>query len=385
MKILGYIIVILIAIGVAMSLTDSPSSPQQDFSDIGSQTPDSSGSSLGSYYDQLTPFGKKLYESFIPTVSECDDEFTITNVNVEDFKGSIRNVAVALQYDHPEYFWFTGGLVYTIYKSPAEETGKIVIEPTYYDYAEGFFSAESQQEKLQKEIKRVAELAKNHSSDDYERMIFVHDYLIENARYDHDGLDEYYKTNHAPSCEYIFSAYGCLVNGDTVCSGYAKAYQLVMRELGYDCIYVVGDAGEAHGWNCVYIDGEGYYVDITWDDYDMDKEAPAYNYAFITENDLEKTHTIDTEFAPPTCNATDYNYFLYHGYYTDTYDFDTASEILSRQSDKKSMHIKFGSEAEMEKAYKDLVKSGKCREIPGLGDIEYTSKNKHHMTVTFFK
>ena len=120
-----------------------------------------------------------------------------------------------------------------------------------------FFDEEEKLNDLKKAIKNVAALAQQYSNDDYERIIFVHDYLIKNAIYDHDALNEYEKASHSPSCEYIFSSYGCLVNGKTVCSGYAKAFQLIMREMGYDSTYVVGDAGERHGWNCVYLDGEG--------------------------------------------------------------------------------------------------------------------------------
>ena len=82
--------------------------------------------------------------------------------------------------------------------------------------------------------------------------------------YDTDSLDEYYKTTHSPSCEYIFTAYGCLVNGKTVCSGYAKAFQFILQNLGYESILVAGEGADGlHAWNMVKIDDDYYYFEVT--------------------------------------------------------------------------------------------------------------------------
>ena len=340
----------------------------------------------GTYYDQLNDFQKKLYVALLEPISKAEAKIELKNINAVDMKRDCFAVTTAIQYDHPEYFWFTGGYAYSGSKEPFAENADFTLEPTYYSYVTSFFSANSKQEKLEKEVAKVAKLAEEHSSDDHERIIFVHDYLIKNAKYDHDGLEEYYQTSHNPSCEYIFSAYGCLVEGDTVCSGYAKAFQLIMTKLGYECTYVTGDAGEAHGWNCMYLDGEGYYIDVTWDDPDYDKEIPYYEYALITSADLNKTHTVDmTFFETPVCNATTYNYYRYNGYFDEEYDFDTAKSILEKQSGNDAMYIRFGSVTELGKAYKDIVENGKYKSISGISGKSQFDYNETHCTLTFIK
>ena len=233
-------------------------------------------------------------------------------------------------------------------------------------------------------VKNVASLARLHSDDDYERIIFVHDYLVKNAIYDHDALDEALRTSHSPSCEYIFSAYGCLVNAKTVCSGYSKAFQLIMRELGYDATYIVGDAGEPHGWNCIYLEGKGYFIDITWDDFDLEnKEIPFYDYAFITNDMLSRTHKIDMEFKAPLCTDVDYNYYVKNGYYIDKYDFNSAAAIISKQLKNDAAYIMFSSKSELDKAVNDLCKSGKISQITGnSAGISYYY-NEDFYTLTF--
>ena len=334
------------------------------------------------YYDQLSDFEKKIYAVLEKTVSTAESAVTLSNVNIDNFKNSIERVSIALHYDRPEYFWFKGGYSATWYGDG--KNVNITLKPEYYQYVSSIFDDEGKMSELRAAVKNVASLARLHSDDDYERIIFVHDYLVKNAIYDHDALDEALRTSHSPSCEYIFSAYGCLVNAKTVCSGYSKAFQLIMRELGYDATYIVGDAGEPHGWNCIYLEGKGYFIDITWDDFDLEnKEIPFYDYAFITNDMLSRTHKIDMEFKAPLCTDVDYNYYVKNGYYIDKYDFNSAAAIISKQLKNDAAYIMFSSKSELDKAVNDLCKSGKISQITGnSAGISYYY-NEDFYTLTF--
>lgn len=60
------------------------------------------------------------------------------------------------------------------------------------------------------------------------------------------------------------SAYGSLVTGKTVCTGYAKAYKLICDRLSLPCRVVTGTKnGVSHAWNAVNIEDETLYVDCT--------------------------------------------------------------------------------------------------------------------------
>jgi transglutaminase/protease-like cytokinesis protein 3 len=67
---------------------------------------------------------------------------------------------------------------------------------------------------------------------------------------------------------------GSLVDGECVCDGYAKAFQLLsnLTDLGYDAAFVSGTGtnssgnSESHAWNAVNIDDVWYYIDVTWND-----------------------------------------------------------------------------------------------------------------------
>ena len=113
---------------------------------------------------------------------------------------------------------------------------------------------------------------------DYDIAKALHDYLVLNCAYDYDN----YLRNTIPAESY--TAEGALLEGTAVCSGYAKAYQLLMQRAGIPCEYVTGYAGGSHAWNVVQIDGEWYHVDTTWDDPVPDK-AGYVRYDYFLKSD----------------------------------------------------------------------------------------------------
>lgn len=60
------------------------------------------------------------------------------------------------------------------------------------------------------------------------------------------------------------TAYGALITGSTVCSGYSKAFKNICEQMGLPCYIVTGDCGGMrHAWNAVPMDGEILYIDCT--------------------------------------------------------------------------------------------------------------------------
>ena len=99
------------------------------------------------------------------------------------------------------------------------------------------------------------------------------------------------------------SVYSALVNGKTVCAGYARAFQYLLQQLGIPCYYCTGYAGEAHAWNIVALDDGYYNVDVTWDDSDGGR----YDYFNKTDTDYADSHIRQelSVYLPP-CNGSVY-------------------------------------------------------------------------------
>ncbi len=114
---------------------------------------------------------------------------------------------------------------------------------------------------------------------------YVKDYMdpVQTALAIHDGLivnciyDETLAKN---------TGYDLLVNGSTVCLGYAQAYQDLLSRVGIPSIIVTSEPME-HAWNLVELDGQWYHVDVTWDDPTPDSYGYVnHEYFLLTDEEI---------------------------------------------------------------------------------------------------
>lgn len=121
-------------------------------------------------------------------------------------------------------------------------------------------------------IKRAGEIAariEKNALNDYEKIKMAHDYLVKNIEYKigYDG------------------AYNALCLGRAVCNGYAAAFQLIMEELGIPCMMICSHEIN-HVWNCVYLEGDWYNIDVTWDDSTEKTGTIYYQYFLKAQKDF---------------------------------------------------------------------------------------------------
>ena len=57
------------------------------------------------------------------------------------------------------------------------------------------------------------------------------------------------------------------MEGEALCEGYAKAFDLLAKELDLPSVLVTGvdDSNGNHAWNQVKINGDWYNTDVTWE------------------------------------------------------------------------------------------------------------------------
>jgi hypothetical protein len=99
---------------------------------------------------------------------------------------------------------------------------------------------------------------------DLEKEEAIHDAILEQVTYDYQ-----YFNHGIPTKTDTQGIFGSLVEGYSVCGGYARTMMVLGRMAGLDILYVTGmTGGIGHAWNLVRIEGEYYHVDATWDDGD---------------------------------------------------------------------------------------------------------------------
>ncbi len=129
---------------------------------------------------------------------------------------------------------------------------------TYYNSS---FSSKEKIDEALNQIEKVANnIVSNATGSRYNKVLYVHDWLVDNLEYDGNGKN---KDN----------IYGTFVDKKVVCEGYAEGLKYLLDKLNIPCVLVYGvgydEQGneEAHAWNYVQMEDENWYaVDTTWDD-----------------------------------------------------------------------------------------------------------------------
>lgn len=108
----------------------------------------------------------------------------------------------------------------------------------------------------------------------------IHDYIINNTEYDT------LKTKNIKDTTYHSNtAYGVLIEGYGICSGYSDAMKLFLDKLNIINYKISNDQ---HIWNLVYLDGTWFHLDLTWDDPVSDKNITRDNYFLISTKTLKE-------------------------------------------------------------------------------------------------
>ena len=176
--------------------------------------------------------------------------------------------------------------------------------------------------------------------------------VYEKALYIHDKIAEICTYNIGDEYSYSATAYGCLVDGQANCEGYAKAFNYLAGRVGMKCILVTGqtDNGENHAWNQILIDGEWYNIDVTWDD--IDSADGVRRVYFLCNDDVFcRTHIADNlYFTPFVCTSDTNNYYVRNGFYAR--NNSEADTIIRREiaSGKHVIELKFADN----QAYNDF-------------------------------
>lgn len=328
-------------------------------------------------YFQLDEQAKLVYEQLLEAVSNGGLSATVKGSSIRDMYGTVTDAVHALYFDYPEFFWLNGRWDIEYSKFGFLGNSDITVNLYCYDYWNYVTDPNSYIEPVLAEAKRIASLAAA-CSDTYGRVKFVHDYLALNVVYDMSVYDEISNTQPAVSTQQSHTVYGCLVSKLAVCDGFAKSFQLIMNYLGIDCEYIEGDAGGGHAWNYLNIDGESYWIDVTWDNNDELKEdgtlkygdEAQYDYFCITSEQLFRSHYPWDDLEYPLCDSNDYNYYRREGLYLETYDEELYKSMMQAQraDGQLVMDVQFGSPYEMNRAA-DKVYRGLLRDVPGFEDL----------------
>ncbi len=274
-------------------------------------------------------------------IGEEDRSYTIqmegNNITIDQLK----NVYRAISADHPELF-FIDNYEYTyLPDSQMVQSVRIITSMTKDEIRQN-------QDKLNT---YKDEVLKALPGGDYENAKYLHDYIIDHTQYDVS----------APNNQNLIS----VVDGASVCAGYAEMYQYLLNQAGLFATTVYGttNTGQTHAWNLVKLDNSYGWVDPTWDDPSFnqdDFDSKSYQYFGVSSADLAKTHTIDSGFQGyDKIEEPSWNYFKKEGLDFNLNDSGSLNAIIqairnAAQSGQETVFIRLADMGQVNQVLTDL-------------------------------
>ncbi len=177
-----------------------------------------------------------------------------------------------------------------------------------YDIVFSYDKTESQVNMMNADLQTVATKILsgiNEDMSDYDKLKYLHDYIITNSVYDN----------------YSNSIYSVLIDGKGNCEGNAKAFSFLCNLIGIENIVIPGKTVVPHLWNMVKVDGEWYHIDVTWDQPDkaITNDLPGfilYQYFMVDDEVIANYHTVwEMGKELPKATSDKEDYYKKNGYY----------------------------------------------------------------------
>ena len=291
-------------------------------------------------------------EWFVKTRIPYDELFTAESYNLQDGACSITSdgLVTAKKAGTTEYWAKYGDTLYrcVVVVNQAGETA------------------------LSKKVVEIADKFRHLS--DVDKVMAVHDYLIDHIEYSNPHIRSF--------------AYGALIEGKAVCQGYAQSLAMILNNLNVECHTIVamtkGSNPVLHEWVRVKLDGEWYYIDLTWDDTPW-AEDKNYKYFLINTDMISRDHETGYSLAGgPEVDGSKYLYYAYkkQGIFAETKDdIDKIIRDQINATNQSYTTVKIAVPASVP----DYEIHGAIRRIAGsqatlkeLNDIKNTSGSFHH-------
>ncbi|MEF9920298.1 MAG: transglutaminase domain-containing protein [Erysipelotrichaceae bacterium] len=313
---------------------------------------------------------KEWYDQIYRSLMNFDKELVLEMKEKDDFVEIYTKVLD----DHPDIYW-SGDITYR-----EEKWDNNAVERTIsFKYTK----SKKQIKAYNKQLKTIVSKIKgevDNMNQDYDKVKYIYDYVIDHSVYDTKSSDN----------QNIISV---LINGKSVCAGYAKSIQYLCNQIKIPCTYMPGKSkvsgfssenNGAHAWNMVQINGNYYYLDATFGD----DEENDFRYAYFTMSSDEMLELYKPTYEYEESNAIDDNYFVKEDAYFNDYNEDKMNRLISEAKLKgyNTIMLKCSDETISTKIKQILIDDYRFFELAKqqgieLQNIKYIEVPKVHVLV----
>ncbi len=288
------------------------------------------------YRDKLSDNEVEYYNLLLDGLMRYERSIPYKNLKIEQ----IEKVYEALKFEVPELFFVDK---ITCQHMPILNCGSVI--PQYrLSKMETHATLDAIQLKIEEVRKKIAYRS------EYEKEIFIHDYLCRSVKYDYSFKES------------SFECVGPILFGKGVCEGISKATKLLLNSVGINSIIVHGKSNsqrihnsvdDLHAWNIVMIDNSYYHLDITFDLSVMAFEELRYDYLNLSAEDISIDHVYDKNIYPYCASSRDY-YVENNMYMANKASFNSYFDTKMKQGEKNVL-IKLPPISDIRKARDEII------------------------------
>lgn len=324
-------------------------------------------------YDNMDPELHQLYGEIYIVLNGMYPETPMCTVQ----EWQIDYVFNCVMQDHPEFFYVDG------YSCNIKTVGTLISRISFTGKYTMDVQKVTEMNRLIKTTRKEFLKGISMNASDYEKVKYTYEYVILHTEYNTEAAE------NQNMCS-VF-AYG-----ESVCQGYAKAFQYLSGILGVKSTVITGTVtnGEKHAWNLVCVDNAYYYVDATWGDSSYENENAYnqkyfginYDYLCITTDEISRTHKIDNIITPPRCVETKANYFVMEDLYFTTVDRSKLKKVfrVAYTHNQSSISIKCSDSLSYQYMQNALITNQEVFDYLNLaGDTAIYATNDDQYTLTF--
>lgn len=205
--------------------------------------------------------GKNAGEYVREKLVNRESSITFTLVSDNDDPGAVYYNEI-----EPYIFLHTGNpkegdYLYYNYGGSQIRCRTLISDRYYHEFTINsvFYSTSEEEVMVDQKVNELMNSLKLEDESLYNKIATIYNYITEHVVYDFENLEDESYTKK-------YSAYAALINGTSVCQGYASLLYRLALEAGVDCRVITGVSfGDNHAWNIVGYEGRYYLMDSTWD------------------------------------------------------------------------------------------------------------------------
>ena len=224
---------------------------------------------------------------------------------------------------------------------------------------------------LDADVRQVAEQAQaavavliRPGMSDWEKELAIHDYIVEHCDY----------LNESPEVQ-TADARGFFLHGKCQCAGYVDTFRLLGRLAGLEIENLGGqttrdEAGsKGHAWNLIRLDGQWYFVDLTWDDMIEAESTLEHTFFNLPYGAFWESRTWDWAYTPwgDYAEALDTNYYYDRPEYAVATPEDALDSAVRQLDESGKAYLLLTGEVDIRAVARALAghyqTTGTCTEL----------------------